>query len=299
MVLFIFSVYKKIALGYNEFMYTDAHVHILDTLEEIENNDAAELINCKTGLLDKEIFFCASADVSERFKTQEKICSADTSSFILSFGIHPQNPITTEIPFLEKLIAEKRIKAIGECGFDLFNEAYRKNSSAQKKVWDIQVRFAQKAGLPLIIHCRKALHLIFADTEKLKKIPAVIFHGWSGSVIEANSFLRKGVNAYFNIGKGLLRGQRAQIEACKNMDFSRLLTETDAPYMTLKGEDYSMPADIKAVVKKAAEIRLGCGSSIQENKNITEEFKLHIFDNFKRAFNLCNTAKSSLDFVRA
>lgn len=279
------------------FMYVDAHVHILDTLEEIENKDTAEFENCKSTVFDKGIFFCASADVSGRFKTQEKICSTNASSFILSFGIHPQNPVTTEISFLEKLIAEKRIHAIGECGFDLFNEAYKKNFDAQKKVWDIQVRFAQKAGLPLIIHCRKALHLIFSGTEKLKKIPAVIFHGWAGSVIEAQSFLKKGVNAYFNIGKGILRGQRAQIETCKTMDFSRLLSETDAPYMTLKGEKYSVPSDIKTVIKKAAEIRLGCSGSAQENKNIIEDFKRHIFDNFKQAFNLHNTAVPASDFV--
>lgn len=271
-------------------MYTDAHIHILDTLEEIKSKDFAELENCKNKVFDKEIFFCASADVSARFEIQEKICQAYASSYILSFGIHPQNPVITEICFLEKLIAEKRIKAIGECGFDFFNDAYKKNSDAQKKVWDIQVRFAQKAGLPLIVHCRKALHLIFSDAEKLKKVPAVIFHGWSGSIIEAHSFLRKGVNAYFNIGKGLLRGQRAQREVCKNMDFSRLLTETDAPYMTLKDEKYSVPVDIKAVVKQAAEIRLGDNGSSQEpeNKNMTEEFRAHIFKNFKDAFNLHN-----------
>ena len=73
------------------------------------------------------------------------------------------------------------------------------------------------------------MHLIFDDVKTLKKINAFIFHGWSGSVTEARSFLKKGVNAYFCIGKGLLRRQKAQLETAATLEEDRILTETDAP----------------------------------------------------------------------
>ncbi|MGI5066041.1 TatD family hydrolase [Treponema putidum] len=268
-------------------MYTDAHVHILDTIEELNSQNIENPI-LKT--FDKEIFFCASANEAIRFEVQEKICRENSKHFILSFGIHPQCPIEDEIPYLEKLITEKRIAAIGECGFDLFDEHYKSTLEAQKKVWNTQLNLAQKSNLPIVVHCRKGMHLIFDDAKTLKKISAVIFHGWAGSVTEARSFLKRGVNAYFCIGKGLLRGQKAQIETAANLETGRLLTETDAPYMSLKEENLSLPTDIKTVFSAFAELRAkseGLSNYDEKNyKNYTEELKDSIFENFKKAYNI-------------
>ena len=268
-------------------MYTDAHVHILDTIEELNSQNIENPI---LNTFDKEIFFCASANEAGRFEIQEKICRENSEHFILSFGIHPQCPIEDEIPYLEKLLTEKRIAAIGECGFDLFDEHYRSTLEAQKKVWKTQLAIAQKSNLPIVVHCRKGLHLIFNDVKILKKINAVIFHGWAGSVTEARSFLKKGINAYFCIGKSLLRGQKAQLEAASNLEAGRLLTETDAPYMSLKEEKFSLPTDIKKVFSAFAELRTkSTGLSNYDEKtykNYTEELKNLIFENFKKAYNI-------------
>ncbi|UTC66221.1 MULTISPECIES: TatD family hydrolase [unclassified Treponema] len=268
-------------------MYTDAHVHILDTIEESASQNIENSIS-KT--FDEEIFFCASANEAARFEVQKKLCRENSEHFILSFGIHPQCPIENEIPYLEKLINSKKIAAIGECGFDLFDEHYRSILDEQKKVWKIQLDFALKSGLPIIVHCRKGMHLIFDDVKTLKKINAVIFHGWAGSANEARSLLKKGVNAYFCIGKGLLRGQKAQIETAANLEKKRILTETDAPYMSLKEEKFSLPADIKRVFSMLAEIRAESAGFLnydeQNHKNYTEELKDSIFENFKKAYSI-------------
>ena len=268
-------------------MYTDAHVHILDTIEELNSQNIESPI-LKT--FDKEIFFCASANEAGRFEIQEKICRENSEHFILSFGIHPQCPIEDEIPYLEKLLIEKRIAAIGECGFDLFDEHYKSTLEAQKKVWDVQLNLAQKSNLPIVVHCRKGLHLIFDDVKTLKKVNAVIFHGWAGSVTEARSFLKKGINAYFCIGKGLLRGQKAQLETAATLEKDRILTETDAPYMSLKEENFSLPTDIKKVFSLLAELRAqseGLSNYDEKTyKNYAEELKDSIFENFKKAYNI-------------
>ncbi len=259
-------------------MFTDAHIHILDTIKKIEKNPQNQKLS-REAVFSSDIFFCASADKRDVFEEQERICLANSANFILSFGVHPQAPDEKEICFLEKLIKEKRIKAIGECGFDLFNSEFKATEKMQKRVWDIQTELAIQNSLPMIIHCRKALHLLFKDANRLKKISAIIFHGWAGSSVEANSFLQKGVNAFFCIGKGILRGQKAQIETAAKLDLTRLLTETDAPYMQLNGEPYSLPNDVKKVFNELAR-RRDIPSFESEN------LKTKIFQNFQSAYGI-------------
>ena len=174
------------------------------------------------------------------------------------------------------MFAKNEVVAIGEFGFDLFDERYKKSIKMQKEVWNAQTKLALKYQKPLIIHCRKALHLIFSYANVLKKLKAVIFHGWAGNVTEASSLLKKGVNAYFCIGKALLRGQKSQIEMASSFDAFHLLTETDAPYMALKGESFSSLTDIAKVVERIADLRrIG-----------KEELKEIIFANFKKSLEL-------------
>ena len=134
----------------------------------------------------------------------------------------------------------------------------------QQTVWDMQLRWAQEFQLPVVIHCRKALPLIFDSVPRLKKLPAVIFHGWGGSPQEASSFLKKGVNAYFSIGKAVLRGQKSVCAMAASFDGTRLLTETDAPYMRLKAEPYSHPRDIIAVTAQCASLRYTGAVPVQQ-----------------------------------
>ncbi len=249
--------------------FSDAHVHILDSVQKLKAGDYSDVFM-------PDVAFCASAETRSVFEEQELLCKAHAKDFVLSFGIHPWNPDEEKIPYLVRLIEENRIKAIGECGFDLFNAELRALEAEQKKIWRMQAELAIEHSLPMVIHCRKALHLLFNETELLKRIPSVIFHGWAGSIVEANSFLGKGINAYFCIGKGLLRSQKAQIEGAKKMELSRLLCETDAPYMSLKNQEFALPVDIKMISSSLAETR-----GVAENE---EEFYSQIYTNFKQAY---------------
>lgn len=255
-------------------MFTDSHVHILDYFDNLTDEEK------KIFTLEADIAFCASADTKPRFEKQKKLCEsyAQNKEYFFSFGIHPQCPILDFAPFLEKLLKNKQLSAVGECGFDLFDEKNKASLNEQKEVWHLQLELAEKYRMPVVLHCRKALDLIFADTKILKKLPAVVFHGWSGGGGEAISFLKKGVNAYFCIGKGLLRGQKAQKELAAHFELSRILTESDAPYMTLKNEIFSSPKDVKTVAEEIALLR-----GIQ-NGNQFNEFLTVIHKNFKTVF---------------
>ncbi len=225
-------------------MHTDAHIHLFDLHEAV--SPEPELV--------PDSLVCASAHSPQEFLWQENFARAMPGRVFLSFGIHPQDPRSDTIDFIESLIAERRIAAIGECGFDLFNEAFRARREEQRTAWDVQLAAAESSGLPLVVHCRKALSLLFADTRRLKRVGAVVFHGWEGSAREAQSFLDRGVNAWFCVGKGILRGDKSLLDTVRRLPVGRLLTETDAPYMAGRGERFTLPSEVIAVAERAAEV---------------------------------------------
>lgn len=225
-------------------MTTDAHIHLYDFF--YASGTVPELT--------PGAVVCATAHEREEFLWQERFAEANPGRVWLSFGIHPQEPVDGERAFLAELASARRIAAIGECGFDLFTPDFARRLDEQKLVWDFQLGLAADCRLPLVVHCRKALHLLFADTKRLKRLPAVVFHGWPGSSREAESMLDRGVNGFFCAGKALLRGDRSLRETVAALPGERLLTETDAPWMAGRGEAYSVPADIAAVTAAAASV---------------------------------------------
>lgn len=235
-------------------MYTDSHIHLYDLYN----------ISGKSPVLPPNLSVCASAHETKEFLWQEDLKQKYPDQVYLSFGIHPQDPDTREREFLYHLVQERRIQAIGECGYDLFSSLFKKTEKEQKEMWALQLDLALTSGLPLIIHARKAMHLIFSDFRILSKVRAVVFHGWSGSLVEAESLLKRGIPAYFSAGKGLLRNDTSLCNTVAGLPLSRLLTETDSPYMTLKGEGYSQIQDIYAVTRALATMRKETEETILE-----------------------------------
>lgn len=266
-------------------MYIDAHLHPADYLDCCAASGSTGILD---GQFARPVSLCCSAHDHTEYERhrslfERNVCgdaNSPTTGTVLyqsethlqpsaqqhvlfSFGIHPQNPVTDEAEFLYRLLETRQIHAIGECGFDLFNDEYKQLLPMQQTVWDMQLRWAHNFQLPVVIHCRKALPLIFDSVPRLKKLPAVIFHGWGGSPQEASAFLKKGVNAYFSLGKAVLRGQKSVCAMAASFDSTRLLTETDAPYMRLKAEPYSHPRDIIAVTAQCAKLRYAGTGTLQ------------------------------------
>lgn len=231
-------------------MIFDAHFHLKQLLEVspqsaefIKENDFLGICSCRTL---QEVEFVGNF-IAKNPETAQKLK--------VSFGIHPQAPEEKELKTLEKLIAEKRIAAVGEIGLDRFNEEFAATIDLQKKLFSAQLEMAEIAELPVILHIRKAIPEVFEQIQELRKIKKVIFHSFSGTAAEAESILNHGVNAFFSFGKALLNGHKKAIETVKTLPEERILTETDAPYQPKKGESFSKPDDILLIAEKIAEIR--------------------------------------------
>lgn len=230
-------------------MWTDAHIHI---------KDLALALHQEMPVLASDIV-CASSHSIEDFLWHESYALQEEKKgrtrVILSFGVHPQNPDSSLLPFLENLLVSKKIQAIGECGYDLFTESYRAQEKEQRFVREVQFDLACKFALPLVIHARKAMPLVFKDTQRLKKIPSLIFHGWAGGANEAKSLLSRGINAYFCAGKNILKKDRSLIATMLDLPLDRILAETDAPYMQDVNEAFTQSEDIQKIYEKIAFLR--------------------------------------------
>jgi TatD DNase family protein len=247
-------------------MLTDAHAHPRDLLERFSG--AEEERRCLG------IPCAASAWNLGEFEYHEELArkarAGGAAPLVLCFAVHPQLP-ASESPVLktgpgsgsvfhhladlEKLAAEGRIVAVGETGFDLYNQAYRNTEAVQEELFRVHLEIAERYGLPVVLHIRRAMYKVFAYAGALKKLPAVVFHSYSGTFAEGESLLRRGVNAWFSFGAVILLNHKAAMDACARLPQDRLLLETDAPYQPLRGAPFSRWADLSVILRGAAALR--------------------------------------------
>ena len=277
--------------------FCDAHFHLIPSQKALGERLSAPFKACAAAHFVDE-FAAQEARVRQLNSTvivgldPTILCSKDSRvkrgndngspRLLQSFGLHPQEPLLENLPFLEGLLQEKRIAAIGECGLDFFTPEFSANREAQEKAFAAQLELAARYKVPALVHARKAVQEIFAAAGALKKVPAVVFHSFAGTPADARSLMAKGINAYFSFGKPLMNGAKKAIACVRSLDMERILLETDAPYQTLKGETATSPAEIADVYQAAFEIR-NAGSPFEARPSFMD-FAASVEKNFDKAF---------------
>jgi TatD DNase family protein len=252
-------------------MASDAHAHPHDLLERFPG---AEQERRNLG-----IACAASAWNAEEFALHRRLAdqarSEGSAPMALCFAAHPQlaaspwaqsagagdkGGLRSFQDLLETLASSSVLNAIGETGFDLYNQALRDTEAVQDGLFAAHLEIALRHALPLVIHARRAMHKVFAHTAALKRLPAVVFHSYMGTAEEGSSLLRRGVNAYFSFGAAILLNHKTAIRSCASLPLDHLLLETDAPYQPLRGREFSRWADLAAILCGAAAIREAAGT---------------------------------------
>ena len=240
-------------------MFCDSHLHIAECEDFVPAH-----------------FCCSCAHSKEEFFIQEEIALKSGGKVLCAFGLHPQKTLLENIDFLESLLVQKRILAVGETGFDFFTPELKSCEVQQKKAFEMCLELATEHKVPLVIHDRKALDLMFFYSSALKKCTSVVFHSFAFTARDAVSILNHGINAYFSFGKPLMNGNKKSIGCVKELPLERILLETDAPYQTSKGEEKTSPLQIQQVYEKTCEIR---GMNMEELENC-------VLKNFFNAFGI-------------
>ncbi len=255
-------------MGEMALIYCDSHIHAPLCAEFISSFPKS------ADFLPASYAICSCSHSAGEFFLQEKMKAECDFTFVSSFGVHPQNPDERLVDFLSELLAAGRLDAVGEIGFDFFTEEFRNHAREQESVWEKCLDLARDYSMPVVIHNRKALDLMFRDAKKLAGLKSVVFHSFAFGSREAFSLLDKGINAFFSFGKILFKGSRKASDCMKNLPDERILLETDAPFQTLRGEINTPPQDIMKVYDEASKIR---GTDIGHLFSITE-------NNFRSAF---------------
>ena len=246
-------------------MLTDAHCHPFDLIRVFPE---AEEERRRLGVL-----AAASACDLEEFAYNENLArnaaAAAAARVLPCFAVHPQKKLgirNEELEILETLAAEGRLAAVGETGFDLFNDAYKETEAVQDRLFAAHLEVALRYDLPAVLHVRRAMHKVFAATRTLAKCRAVIFHSWPGTLEEGRSLLRRGVNAYFSFGSVIMLNHRKAVRCCALFPAERLLTETDAPFQAPRGQSFSRWADLPRIIEAAAGVRGGLSAKELEEQ---------------------------------
>ena len=153
---------------------------------------------------------------------------------LYSVGIHPwEAHRPADWALLERLAADERVFAIGECGLDKYAQA---PLPLQREVFRRQVRLAQGLDKPVIVHCVRcfgellALQRQFTDgraerSTRDKPGFSFIVHGFRGKPQLAAQLLRQGFYLSF--------GEKFNAESLRITPIGRRFRETDESALTI------------------------------------------------------------------
>lgn len=173
-------------------------------------------------------------------------------------GIHPWSVERIADPqaLIDKMRHAPGVLAVGEIGLDRMARA---DLELQKRLFTAQLDAAEELALPVILHCVKAFEETMAELAR-RSLPAVVFHGFIGSVRQAELAAERGYCLSF--GPRSLRSPRT-VEALRSLPSELIFTETDDNDDT-----------IEAMYARVAAVR---GTE-------PEALAIDMYQNFKRIF---------------
>lgn len=158
-----------------------------------------------------------------------------------------------------QLAAHPKVVAIGECGLDYFRlgeDENREAKIAQQKeaLWE-QIALSREVGKPLMIHCRNAFpDLIAVLRSNRRDLRAGVVHFFTGTPADTEALLDLGFSFTFG---GVITFARDYDEVIRMVPIDRILSETDAPYLTPVPyrSKRNEPIYVVETIKKLAELK--------------------------------------------
>jgi TatD DNase family protein len=153
--------------------------------------------------------------------------------FYATVGIHPHDASKSSPEILKQMAAllqHPKVIALGEIGLDYHYDHSPRD--VQREVFLKQMRIAQDAGKPIVIHTREAWDDTLALLEEHWKPTGLpgIMHCFSGTAAEAERCVALGF--YLSFGGIVTFPKAVELqEAARLAPADRILVETDAPYL--------------------------------------------------------------------
>ena len=215
----------------------DSHCH-LDTAREYSSLQIDEAIARAAGVGVDRIVQVGCDLAGSRWALE---LARSTPSVVATVAIHPNDAarlgpkLDETLDELERLVAEAAdeddLRGIGETGLDYFRTKEPEGHAAQKRSFARHIGWAREHDLTLVIHDREA-HADILDVLDAEGVPnRVVMHCFSGDASFAKACLDRGAWLSFP-GTVTFKANGALREAMSVTPLDRLLTETDAPFLT-------------------------------------------------------------------
>ncbi len=257
-------------------MYIDVHCHLTGTeFDEIGGVDGAIARAKENGV---GLMICSGYDLASSKIAAE--LSERYPEIYFCAGFHPSELGKYREGDLEEmraLCAHEKCVAVGEIGLDYHFED-NPAPERQRELFIAQLRLADEVGLPVVLHSRdgaaETLEILRTHRDLLKK--GGLMHCYSYSAETMRDFLALGLHFSFG-GPSTFKNARKVQECVQRIPATRLLSETDCPYLTpvpYRGVFPNEPKNVKHVVENMAALR-------NENE---EELKIRLLQNAKTLF---------------
>lgn len=249
-------------------------MHFIDTHSHIYDDEFREDI-------DEVILRAKEAGVSKIFLPNVnrdsllpmfKLCLEHPGYCFPMVGLHPEDikeDYRQVLDDMHELLFEKEtdvngtvsykrknsnIIAVGEVGLDYYWD--RSLYDLQQEVFEEQIQWAIKSGLPLMIHARSTHEELVQIMKRHKDDNLTgVFHCFSGTAEEAQELLQF-EGFVLGIG-GVLTFKKSTLpEALRNVPLDRIVIETDAPYLAPvpKRGKRNEPAFARHTLERLAEL---------------------------------------------
>ncbi len=202
----------------------DTHAHYSDSRFDSDREELLRSMpqNGVTGIIECAVDLASSLEAIQLAQRYPFVYAA--------VGFHPENlqhATERDLAQIDKLLSNPKVVAVGEIGLDYYWNASPKD--VQQKWFTAQIRMAKAHHLPVIVHDRDA----HGDTLEIlqREKPKGVLHAFSGSVEMMREVTKLGM--YIGIGGAVtFKNARKVPDVAASAPLNRLLTETDAPYMT-------------------------------------------------------------------
>ncbi len=235
--------------------------------------------------VDETLERCREADVQQIFMPNIDHTSIDAmlelehrypQQCIPMMGLHPcsvNKHFEKELYTVEEWLARRHFVAVGEIGLDYHWDTTFK--AQQQEAFRIQIDWAKKYGIPIVIHTRDSFDDALAIVEEKKDTSLTgVFHCFTGSAKEADRIAELGL--YVGIGGVSTFKNGGMDKVLPDIDLSHIVLETDSPYLAPvphRGKR-NEPAYIPLIAQKVAEYQK---KDLEEIAEKTTQNALNLF----------------------
>jgi TatD DNase family protein len=158
-------------------------------------------------------------------------------SVVAAVALHPNDAarlgdrLSAGLAEIESLVGDPGVRAVGETGLDFYRTPDAEGQSRQRDAFAAHIAFARSHDKTLVIHDRDA-HAAVLEVLDAEGLPGrVVMHCFSGDADFARACLDRGAYLSF-AGTVTFKNAEPLRQALAVTPLDRILTETDAPYLT-------------------------------------------------------------------